>query len=504
VPARFIRGLCPPDYCIEVVFDPLNVTGVGPVFLSSELMDMRPLRDSKDYLLRDYRAQDVDLVFSDRDGWLDPRRSTSFLARVNYFKVRVEVRMIDNMRGTISTLYVGELLTVATALGQTTWRLGNPFKRLLDKPLLANTFGRLVTTNGSTVASGAGSGNYLSYVWVDPGCRVETWTFTFINGTQFSVAGSLTGDDGTGSISSPFTSDSGAIRAYPIDWVGVFAAGNRVSVQTVYQTTGTVISALLAVLEDVEGGDLPIWEIDVDAFNAQLGSPINQAVDVVIDREQTVLKTLADLARHMSATVFPLPDGRISIVTFVPRLQDRSDLDAFCHWDDLIDLATDEIPIYNQFTFQWDYDANDTQQYRQALIWPKTDADNPSLQAFRVRQEAPATIELRGFSAGQDTVVEQIAQQFYNRWSFPQELLTIKLKAWRYGLTLADLIYVQSQIPFREEFVELVELRKKFTGGAPDIEVDAVNVDRFIQGPDECGFVFWVVQHRADDCWVWF
>jgi hypothetical protein len=504
VPIRFIRGLCPPDYCIEVLFDAFNATGAGPVFLTSELMDMRPLRDSKDYLLRDYRAQDVDLEFSDRDGRLDPRRTTSFLAGVNYFKARVEVRLIDNLLNVIATLYVGELLTVATSLGRTTWRLGNPFKRLLDKPLLANTYTRRVTTNGQTVASGGGSANYLAAVTVNPGCRCETWTFTFLNASQFTVSGSLTGDDGSGSTGATFTSESGSITVQPTDWQGVFAANNRVSIQTAYRTTGTVISALLSVLEDPEGGNLATWEIDTDAFDAQIGSPVNQAIDLIVDREQTVLKTLSDTARHMSATVFPLPDGRISLVTFVPRLQDRSTLEAFCHWDDLIDVQTEEVPVYNQFTFQWDYDGLDTQQFRQQLVWPKTDADNPSLQDFGVRQEAPATVELRGFDAGQDTVVEQLAQQFYNRWSYPQELYTCQLKAKRYALTLADLVYVQSLLPLREEFVELVELRKRFTGGAPQIEVDAVSVDRFIQSPTECGFVFYVPQHRADDCWVWF
>jgi len=120
-----------------------------------------------------------------------------------------------------------------------------------------------------------------------------------------------------------------------------------------------------------------------------------------------------------------------------------------------------------------------------------------------VRQPAPSTVEFRGFAAVQDTIVEQIAQQFYNRWSLPQELFTVKLKAQRYGLTLANFAFVQSLLPFREQFVELVELRKRMVP-LPEIDVDGITTDRFLQSLTGCGFGFYVPEHFADDCWVYF
>jgi hypothetical protein len=500
---RLIPGPCPPDYCLEVTYDPAGERG-GPIVLTDELMEMRPLRDSKDYLLRDYRAEDTDLVWNDPQGVLDPRVPGSVLANANYTKARVEIRVIDNVVGVIGHVYVGELLTVAAEVGKTTWRLGNLFKRLLDKPLLANTTGRQVTTNGNTFGSGMGSGNYINGLTVNPGCRIEVWTFTFLNDNQFTCEGSLTGQDGAGSRSAEFISDSGSITVRPFRWTGTFGAGSTTSISTPWGIRfQTIVDILLALLQQDSGAGLTPEEIDLEAFEALRSSPLNQQLEFVQDSEQSVLKTLAELSRHISATVLPLPDGRITIFNFIPELMDRSTLEALCHWDDLIDLKTEETPIYNEFTFKFDYDWDDTQNFLQTLSWPKRDDENPSLQEFQVRYPAP-TVELRGFTAVQDTVVEQIAQQLYNRFSRPNELMTILLKGKRWQLPMDELLFLQSIIPIREVFVEPVELRKTFAPGAPFVEIDAINTENFVQAPTACGFGFYVDEHFADDCWVYF
>ena len=494
-------GPCPPDYCLDVIFDPLNTTAYGGVIISDDLADMRPLRDSKDYLLREYRAQDVDLVFNDKRGELDPRNANSFLFERDYFKVRVQIRLLDNILGTINTIYMGELLTVSDDLGHTTWRLGNPFKRLLDKPLGANATGRIVDTGGNTPPTG----NFINGLTLNEGARVEEWTFTFLNSDQFTAKGSLTGNDGTGSRSAPWTSDSGRITIQPSNWTTSVAWGapNVTKIQTVWRSTGAISEVIKDLLISPEGGNLnSVTEIDNVAFDSLIGLPINVEITYIQDSEQTALHELSALSRHLSATTFPLPDGRISIITFIPRREDRSTLESFCHWDDLIDLTTEEIPIYNEFRFSFAYNQN-TRVFDNGLSWPRTDEENSSFQRFGVRQPAPSTVEFRGFAAVQDTIVEQIAQQFYNRWSLPQELFTVKLKAQRYGLTLANFAFVQSLLPFREQFIELVELRKRMVP-LPEIDVDGITTDRFLQSLTGCGFGFYVVEHFADDCWVYF
>lgn len=500
---RLLPGECPPDYCLEVHYDPDGLRG-GPFTITDELMEMRPLRDSKDYLLRDYRAQDTDLVFSDPRGQLDPRIAGSRLDGQNYFKARVEIVIVDNVLGLRSTVYVGELLTVVAQLGKVTWRLGNLFKRLLDKPLLANDTAHIVTTNGNTLASGNGSGDWISDLQVNPGCRVEEWTFTFLSADQFTVEGSLTGQDGTGSRSTAFTSDSGSIAVAPSFWVGTFQAGYVTKITTVWKASGTVTDVIQALLTDPAGGGLDQSEIDTAAFATFDGNPVNEEILFIEDREVSVLKPLAELGRHIGATMFPLGDGRISIVAFISTLMDRASLPALCHWDDLIDLTTDETPVYNEFTFKFDYDAEDTKEFRRTLSWPTRDDDNPSFEAFGVRLPAPSVIELRGFGAVQDTTVEQIAQQLYNRFAFQNEIFAIKLKAKRYAYSLADFAFVQSLYPARESFVEPVEVRRNFAPSAPIVEIDAVDTENFLQSPGACGFGFYIPTHFADDCWVYF
>ncbi len=100
----------------------------------------------------------------------------------------------------------------------------------------------------------------LSDITVASTAKTEVWTITFTGTTAFSVSGTVSGSQGTGSTSSDFTATNSYIVLPAANWSGTFASGDTIKV-AVYRakplivTASALIATGLLLKSAFEGGD---------------------------------------------------------------------------------------------------------------------------------------------------------------------------------------------------------------------------------------------------------
>lgn len=500
-----------PDFCIQVIYDPDGIA----LDLSNRLIDMRPVRQEKDIALRRYVVSDTHLEVSDPEGLFIPT-SPSTVLTATWRDTPVAISLFDRA-GTSLFTYKGFLIGRTATRGVSRLRLANRFQRVLKQGFLATHAGKIVSTTGEVglpVAFGSlpSGGQYLSDIRPNylQGCGIETWTITFTSATDFTISGSVTGDDGAGDIFNPFVSDSGRVIINQADWsAGPFAAGDECSIRTVYRPLifagATTIDLLLDLLTAVFAADLDLADVDQSVFDLQ-GSAVDRPLKsgtnfpYVVDEEGiSVLDEIERVARHMLAVVIEKADSRIGLYAYVPRLG-TPDLDVICKHVDLMAAAQEDTPIYNDFRYEYEYNEAE-ERYEAAHRYPATDADNPSL-AQHGRQRAPVA-ELKGFDAGELSWIQSLSQQEYTRWRDLLPLWELSLTADRLGLEIDELYRLDSEGPTATGFVEPSTIKRVLTRD-PKIEIRAFDVSFYVQVPGACGYLFHDVGHRHDDCWVHF
>ena len=108
--------------------------------------------------------------------------------------------------------------------------------------------------------SGNSSDGALSDITVASNAKTEVFTITFTGNTAFSVSGTVSGSQGTGSTASDFTASNSSIVIPAANWSGTFAANDVIKV-AVYRAKPLIVtcSALLAtgllLKSSFEGGD---------------------------------------------------------------------------------------------------------------------------------------------------------------------------------------------------------------------------------------------------------
>ncbi|MDX1388812.1 MAG: hypothetical protein R3344_06455, partial [Acidobacteriota bacterium] len=335
------------------------------------------------------------------------------------------------------------------------------------------------------------------------GCGVETWEFTFSSPTAFTVRGSVTGADGSGTTAADFTSDSGRIRVLAADWVGTFAADDQCSIVTAWRASSTrVVDLFEEVLTNAQAGNLGATELD-DSIDDLKGSAVDQPITgyVVDGSSTTILDAIDNVALHMLAVGIEKLDARVGLYAYIPRIESQVS-GILCKSDDLMDARIREhTAIYNVFRAVHDYDEAE-QRFDGATHFPEEDALNPSLLKYG-RREAPREAELRAFGSGNQDWIDSLLEQNYARWSEPREIVTALLKSARLGVEIDELFEIDSEQPTFELFGEPAAISRSVVP-RPRMEVDLFEVGFYVQPDDSCGFMFHDSGHRHDDCWTHF
>ena len=489
------------DLCVEVVYDPDGTS----VDLSSRLVSSRPFTAEKDIRLKQYRAHDVDLVFIDTDGAFLQSNPSSFLVdgsgAPNWYGKEVRVRALDrdgNLLVEIKQFVIGASGGRATG----GLRLGNRFQQMFARQFMANDSGVRTNTTGDKWLPGeAPIGTaYLDGVTPQPGCNIETWTFTFISSSNFTVVGSVTGDDGTGNIAADFTSDSGRIVAPTANWGGgLYAQGDKVSVKTVYRFIATTtIAAYVEALTSPFGAQLLLADVDAGVF-ALTGTYNDRTMTngYVIDNPTTVLDVINNICLHMAAVAIEKASGTIGLSVYTPRLS-PSVTETLCKDDDLVAARIDHTPIYNEFTASYEYDEAAGDFNRNAR-YPASDAENPSLIKYGKLFPSP-DLNLRGFRDTDETWVVALLSQNYVRFSDPREIVEARLKFSRMNIEIDQLYRIESDSPTVTFIVEPAVINRDVLRG--EVRAELFEAGFFVQTVGSCGFAFVDVGHRTDDCWV--
>ena len=482
-------------FCTTVVYDP---GGAQEFSLGPRLMRMRPLRQEKDVQLRSYKASDTELVFADPDGIFMETNPDSFLRNAagepDWHSKRVNVNVYFG--GAAPHRYVGFVLGVSASRGQGALRLGNRFQYLFNRKVKA-------TDQGRTALNGTVVGNPADYfINVNrPTCRVETWTFRFVGPTDYEVEGSVTGLDGTGTLGSIFTSNSGAISVF--NWAAApFNIGDEVTITTEWRgLAGNFIDSLyLEFMLSEEGAGLETSDLDMGSIGELVNTQFDPAVVVyIIDQPTTVLDAIDDISRHIGAVTIEKANALITLNLHMPRIADVVP-HVLCKTDDLMSASMDHLPIINEFRAEWAYDKNQL-RFLGGSRFPSTDEGNESLQKYGRLLPAPRVLQFRGFDASSKSWVEHILAVLFVRYKDPRRVVSLLAKADRMDAELDSLYSVDSEAPdFLEELVELFVVRKDIASAT--VALEALDATPFIQVPGACGWIAYDTEGVGyDQCW---
>jgi hypothetical protein len=506
-------------YCVSVVFDP---GGEQEYDLSSLLKAARPIRQEKDVLVRRYRANDVELTFADPDELFVETNPLSFLINPSsgepeWIYKRVE---IVTQIGTLPLLrFVGFVLDIDVARGEARMRIANRFQALTDRPVRANTLGKLVSTTGATGIGPAtdlssiqapATGTFLGDVdnlfdW-QAGFNnppAQTFTVTFHDGgslSTFSISGSVSGFEGSGQLGVPFSwvSATGYL-AINTDVGGSFvvdppgpAKGSTCTTEVLWRPipNSTIIEAFLEFLASPQGADLEPDEIALETFTAiqgtvadqvlpNIGAPANTPRMAAV--EGNVLDALTSFARHCGCVLIETSQAALGISSFMPRIV--TGIREVCNSVDLMRAEVTHLPVYNEFTIEHTFEER-TQRYSGGRIWPPA-AENDSFQRTGRRLPAPESLAFRGYDSSNAFFCEAVAQSLYLRHRIPAPVIPVTLTVDYLDAELIDTYRVNSLvptmvIPFTDPSVIEKNILVPLTVYAELVRTD--NVDS-----DECG-----------------
>ena len=511
-PPPFSVARLRPDLCARVIYDPDGIA----LDLSERLLSMRPVTQQKDVLQRRYKISDTHLEIIDPSGLFIESSLSSVISDASgaptWPNTPVLIQVFDGTAQNLVFTYRGFLIGISAGRGKSTLRLGNRFPQLFRRKPTANDAGQIVASNGEqgVVPFPPATGSYLSDLTTNlaSGPVVETWTFNFTNATQFEAIGSRTGSDGTGDRTVNFTSDSGRVTALAADWVedggSPFASGTSVKIKTVYRYIATdSIDAFIETLTSSLLGGLALADVDA-TVEALRGTDGDQPLDngLVVDTDVTVLDLIESLALHMLAVGIEKSDGKVGLSAYFPKLSFQRVDDVLCKHIDLMAGVIDHTPLYNVFTFEFDYNETNA-SFDDRFTFPANDANNTSLARFGRKIEAPNVIKLKGYTRGNIDWIRSMAQQDFVRWGEPRELFNATLKSERLGMELDEFFRVDSEAPTTTLTTEAVSIRRRIF---PNPGVDAVvqDVSFYLQFERDCGFGFTNVGHRHDNCWLYF
>lgn len=536
-------------FCASIIFDP---GGPQEYDLSGRLTLARPLRQERDILLRDYRASDADLEFADTDEQFIETNPTSFLrdpatGQPNWLGKRVIIAL--RMGTTVLTRFIGQVLEEQSTRGRGYLKIADRFQAMFDRPLLANTVGRIVSTTG---AVGLGpsinvlgtnapvSGWYLGNLTLlnqapttrNQATKCQTWTLTFTSeaipdGTThpaFFITGSITGFDGEGQHGVPgsYVSRSGQIsintdrvtgdvrESYLGVGPGNAPKGSTTSLRTVWRPGlgSTAVSAMRALLLDWRGANLTAAEIDA-SLDALVGTAADQALPtsefiptiarMSFDETFNLLAAVQALALHLGCSFIEKANGNIGVASFMPRVIDEPAV--LCNSSDLMELAIAHLPIYNQYSVEHAFsESND--KFTQGFASPSP-SDNDSFEKYDKIFPAPSAMQFRGYDASNLPWMQSIALALYDRYKDPRRIYSVRAKAERLSADMGDVFRIDSLVPtIGPRFTEPVSIDRNITGDLTT-GMDLVEVDSEIVS-GECGGYLGLDTDQTgldDDCW---
>lgn len=500
------------DYCVRVVYASDSPSGRE---VSARLLSSRPITHSKDILLRKYKVSDTHVTIWDEEGYFLTGGANSIVddvaGRPDWYGRQCTITLQESAGGPDLFTFVGFMIGLDAEAGKATLRLTSRFQRLLMRPFLANDAGKMVDAEGETGVAGdpPTAGPYLSDITPNAaaGCLVETWTFTFISPTEFSVQGSQTGDDGRGTTGVNFTSDSGRITVLAADWniiVAPFVAGDQCSIKTVYRYAATTtVAAFQETLTNALAGGLLAADIH-PSLATFVGTIVDQRLGpfgLVIDDQMTVLRALEMISLHMLAVAVEFTDARIGMYAYVPTMTTADTI--FCKGTDLIKAMIGHTPVYNVFNYEHTYIEKD-EEYDGLETFPDTDADNESFLKYGVKLEAPQQPKLKGFAEGNVSWIRSLARQNYERWAWPRRIFKLDLKVSRMTIEMNELYELQSSNPTVD--VVGIEPSKISRSISPALGLSGEFFDAsfYLQLEGACGYAFTEQGHLMDNCWVVF
>jgi len=539
----------PDVFCASVIFDP---GGMQEFDLSSRLSLARPLRQERDILLRDYRASDADLEFRDTDELFIETNPFSFLrdpvtGEPNWFGKRVTVDL--RMGQAVLTRFIGQVLEVQSLRGRGILRIADRFQAMFDRPLLANSVGRIVSTSGALglgpaagiVTNAPATGWYLGNLTLlnqspatrNQATKCQTWTLTFTSDAipdgialpSFFITGSVTGFDGEGQYGVPgsFTSKSGQIAintARPGDIREDARAlppadrtapkNSTTSIRTVWRPTAgtTAVQAMRQLLLDWRGVGLDPSEID-GSLDALIGTAADQLLPAAefiptiarmsFDETLNLLAAVQAMALHLGCSFIEKANGDIGVASFMPRVVPEPPV--LCHSADLMDLQIAHLPIYNEYTVEHAFsESND--KFTQGFASPEP-TDNDSFERYDKIFPAPSTMQFRGYDASNLPWMQSIALALYDRYKDPRRIYAVRAKSERLAADLGDVFRIDSLVPtIGPRFTEPVSIDRNITGdltaGLELVEVDS----EIVSG--ECGGYLGLDTNQTgldDECW---
>jgi hypothetical protein len=477
------------DYCTSITWDPDGAA----IDLSDYLKQGGDIVQEKDVLLREYRGADVRLTFADDVGRFLEQSSATILkdptgSFIDWPNKRVLIQYIVD--GAVVSEYLGFVLDVQARRGEAMIRIGNRLQELFQRQVRANNTGLITNTDGETGLRFNGNvlkedgtpltGNYVDFISPTPtqGCGIGEWEFTFTTSTAFDVVGRMTGDgqrngpDGSGDTGSDFTSDSGALKVFSVNWVGTFAAGDVVKVRSVYKTTSiTTMTVFREMILSASVTGLTSAEVDLDTIDSLVGSFIDQPITAprgyVIDQPTRANDALRDICDHMLATMIERARGELSIWAYIPKRSDEV-FPIICRFVDLFSAGINYQRIYNEIELQYEY--NEFQSgFDGSVTWPESDAANPSLARYGRRYKNPRALALRGYTDANFPWMRSLGQQLYEIFSVPRQQISALTSIANLGIELDQIHTVDSEAPTVRLDVEPTRIRKRV---APTPEVD--------------------------------
>lgn len=510
-PIRLQRS---PTLCGRLIYDPSGLN----LDLSDRFLLGRPIRQEKEVLLRKYKINDTHFEIADPEGLFVEGSPNSVMESggfPDWLGKEVLLQVYESDGSTLLFEYRGFVIGVTSAAGKSQLQVGNRFQQIFRKHPFANSAGRIQSSTGETAVAGKSapaSGSYLADVTpsLANGCEVETWTFRYLNATQFEAIGSKTGRDGIGDRTAAFTSDSGKISVASADWIedggDPFTSGTEVTIKTVYRYLANItVDAFLETLQGEYLADLDPEDVDDDIELVYRGSEIDQALDVdlVIDDEgDTVLDVLQDIANHMLAIAIERTDGRVSLYGYFPQFGEQTLTETLCKFSDLMSATLDRSPLYNLFRYQFGWNEA-TESFEDGLEVPADRSQNDSADRYDRLIPAPSAFELKGFTDASIDWIRSMGEQQYVRFGQPRPRPQTQAKVERLGIELIDFFRVDSSHPEFALACEVIAVERSIFP-RPSVRIRLSDASFYRQFAGDCGYAFTDVGHQHDNCFLYF
>lgn len=477
------------DHRTVVCLDP----GGLDIQLTALVKDMRPLSQEREIEERQYKGGDLEMVLADPDEEFNPYRSGSTLDGEQWSGKDVVIGswLVGTTKVLLQTKM--KLREISAARGETTFLLWDTFYDGLFNYIRANEPAHKDLTQ-------AGSSTFdLAYVTVfNTVAPIETWRITLTgSGDTFDVNGSISGYDGSGATGSTFNSTSGAIRITALAWGGTRAPGDVIVFDAVNaHENDNVVSVARDILLDET--DMVAGDLDTASWTAIETQTSTFVLSRLEFRRRTkIIDALKYTLRHALITAFPSAEGKIKLATFLPTKAAGTYTweDSICSGWNLRDLRTQNLDVYNVFTIS--YDPDDANTPALTRRYPLTGESNPSVTTYGFEREFP-TLEMRGYAAGDESIIDRVLQEFYAYRSEQREIYHVQVTLEDLHRELNDIVYLSSENPTRAGYAVIVGVSKALP--QKQIEFKLLEADWIISAG--CGYGWCDLGHFTDSCWV--